>query len=140
VVGGSNERGPRRPLRKSPRARRPSPLLSLSPPPSPRSRRKKTAAAAEPPAERPFVAHHLVPPHELLTADEGTKVLAELGVSLERMPKILVSDPGLRTDAAYRAAREAREPLHGRIVRIRRPSPTAGEAVAYRVIISSLGE
>jgi DNA-directed RNA polymerase subunit H (RpoH/RPB5) len=114
----------------------------MTPPTSPRRRTKKTAAKAGEPAppERPFVAHHLVPPHELLTADEGAKVLAEIGVALERMPKILASDPGLRTDPAYRAAREAREPLQGRLVRVRRPSPTAGEAIAYRVIVSAIGE
>jgi DNA-directed RNA polymerase subunit H len=111
-------------------------------PSSPRARKKKTAVKADAPpvVERPFVAHLLVPPHELLSPEEGTQVLAEMGVTLERMPKILASDPGLRTDAKYRAAREAREPLSGRIVRVRRPSPTAGEAIAYRVIISSIGE
>ena len=90
--------------------------------------------------KRPFTAHHLVPPHELLTEEEGTKVLAELGTSLERLPKILVADPGLKTDPKYVAAREAREPLSGRLVRVRRPSATAGEAVAYRVLVDHVGE
>ena len=108
-----------------------------------KARSKKAAAkAAEAAAEpsKPFVAHHLVPPHELLTEAEGQAALKELGTPSERLPKILANDPGLKTDAKYLAAKEAHEPLSGRIVRIRRPSATAGEAIAYRVIIDHLGE
>ncbi|MGI0052974.1 MAG: DNA-directed RNA polymerase subunit RpoH/Rpb5 C-terminal domain-containing protein [Thermoplasmata archaeon] len=109
-------------------------------PSSPR-KRKKAAPTAPPPApERPFVTHHLVPPHELLTSDESEAVLRSLGVPVERLPRILVADPGLKTDPKFRAAREAREPLGGRLVRVRRPSPTAGEAIAYRMIVASLGD
>lgn len=109
-----------------------------------RSRARKTSPASSAttpaPEKRPFIAHHLVPPHELLSEAEGQTVLKELGTSLERLPKILVSDPGLKTDPKFVAAREAREPLNGRLVRIRRPSSTAGQAVAYRVLAQSLGE
>jgi DNA-directed RNA polymerase subunit H len=103
----------------------------------PRASRRK---AAEPAPERPFVAHLLVPPHELLSDEESRSVLQKIGVPAERIPKILVADPGLKTDPHFRAAREAREMLAGRLVRIRRPSPTAGEAIAYRMIVQSLGE
>lgn len=104
--------------------------------------RKSAKAAAEKPAAppRPFVAHHLVPPHELLSEEETQRTLKELSTSLERLPKILVTDPGLKTDPKFVAAREAREPLSGRLVRVRRPSATAGEALAYRVLIQNLGE
>lgn len=117
----------------------------MTPSSTPKTRAKKrtsasAAAAAAPPPERPFVAHLLVPPHELLSASESESALKEIGVAAERLPRILVSDPGLKTDPNYRAAREAREPLEGRLVRIRRPSPTAGEAVAYRILIKSLGD
>jgi len=95
-------------------------------------------ASATPP--RPFVAHLLVPPHELLTEGESTEVLQRLGTLAERLPKIQATDPGLRTDAKYLKAREAHEPLAGRLVRIRRPSATAGEAIAYRVIVPAAGE
>ncbi|MGI0131691.1 MAG: DNA-directed RNA polymerase subunit RpoH/Rpb5 C-terminal domain-containing protein [Thermoplasmata archaeon] len=105
-----------------------------------RTRKSKGAAATPAPTPRPFIAHHLVPPHELLTEAEGGEVLKQLSTSLERLPKILVSDPGLKTDPKFVAAREAREPLNGRLVRIRRPSSTAGEAVAYRVLAQNLGE
>ena len=104
-------------------------------PPSARSARKKAAPAAP---KRPFVAHHLSPPHEILSAEETRKVLEELATPPERLPKILVADPGLKTDARYEAMRESGENLIGRLVRVRRPSATAGEAVAYRLIVPLL--
>ncbi len=106
-------------------------------PPSVRSSRKK--AAAPPAPKRPFVAHHLSPPHEVLSEEESRRVLAQLATVPERLPKILVADPGLKTDPRYEAMRESGENLVGRLVRIRRPSATAGEAVAYRLIVPSLG-
>lgn len=104
------------------------------------SKAKAKAGATPAPPARPFVAHHLVPPHELLTEAEGQAALKTLGTSVERLPKILVSDPGMKTDPKYVAAREAREPLDGRLVRVRRPSPTAGEAIAYRVLTDNVGD
>ncbi len=110
-------------------------------PTRPRSKRpSKKAAAAPPVAPRPFTAHHLVPPHQLLTEEEGAQALRELSTTIERLPKILLSDPGLKTDPKFVAAKGAGEPLLGRLVRIRRPSQTAGEAIAYRVLISAPGE
>lgn len=108
--------------------------------PSPARKSRAKAKAAPPKAERPFVAHLLVPPHELLSEDESRAVLLSLGGAAERLPKILLSDPGLKTDPKFRTAREAHEPLKGRVVRIRRPSPTAGAAVAYRMLVSSSGD
>jgi DNA-directed RNA polymerase subunit H len=108
-----------------------------------RTRSRRSTASKSPadaPEARPFVAHHLVPPHELLSETETASVLTELGTSAERLPKILASDPGLKTDPKYVAAREAHEPLAGRLVRIRRPSATAGQAVAYRIIADHVGE
>ncbi len=95
-------------------------------------------AGGKPRAE--FPTHHLIPGHELLSEDESRSILQELSTPIERLPKILPADPGLRTDPKFRAAREAGEPLHGRLIRIRRPSPTAGEATAYRVLVSSVGD
>ena len=110
----------------------------MTPSPNRRSRAKPAAAKAVP-APRPFVAHHLAPPHEILTEEETRKVLEVLGASPERLPKILVSDPGLKTDPKYEGLRERGENLVGRLVRVHRPSATAGEAVAYRLIVPSLG-
>jgi DNA-directed RNA polymerase subunit H (RpoH/RPB5) len=99
----------------------------------------KGKAAADAPVvpPRPFLANALTPPHELLSVAETDETLKALGTSIDRLPKILVTDPGLKTDKLYVAAREAREPLVGRLVRVRRPSQTAGEAIAYRVLIQS---
>ena len=101
-------------------------------------RAKKAATPAKPAAPaRPFVAHHLAPPHEILSEEESRKVLEQLKTTVERLPKIFVADPGLKTDPKYIALKESGERLLGRLVRIRRPSATAGEAIAYRVIIAS---
>ncbi len=102
-----------------------------------RPARKKEAEAAKP--ARPFVAHQLAPPHEVLSEEETHRVLEELETVPERLPKILASDPGLQTDPKFAAARDSGENLQGRLVRIRRPSATAGEAVAYRLIVASAG-
>ncbi len=108
--------------------------------PSPSRRRTRAHAPEKPaPAKRPFVAHLLAPPHEILSEDESRKVLESLSTPAERLPKILVADPGLRTDPRYDALRESGENLLGRLVRVRRPSATAGEAVAYRLIVSTAG-
>ena len=106
--------------------------------PSPTRRRGKKAESPAVPA-RPFVAHHLAPPHEVLSEEDSRAVLAQLGTPAERLPKILASDPGLQTDPKYVPMRDSGEMLVGRLVRIRRPSLTAGEAVAYRLIVESIG-
>jgi len=108
---------------------------------SPRAVRRSKSKASPGPvkSERPFVAHHLSPPHEVLSEEESRRVLVELATPPERLPKILLSDPGLQTDPKFTALKQSGENLLGRLVRIRRPSSTAGEAVAYRVIIPSVG-
>lgn len=37
--------------------------------------------------------HEMVPPHELLSDKEAKKVLDELGIKPEQLPKMLESDP-----------------------------------------------
>lgn len=110
----------------------------MNPPPARRSKRKPASSAPATP-KRPFVAHHLAPPHEVLSEEESKTVLARLGTPPERLPQILLSDPGLQTDPKYTAMRESGENLVGRLVRVRRPSPTAGEAIAYRLIVAAGG-
>jgi len=107
--------------------------------PSPARRTRKRSAPETTVPKRPFVAHHLSPPHEVLSEEETKRVLATLETPPERLPKILLQDPGLQTDPKYAALRDSGENLVGRIVRIRRPSATAGEAVAYRLIVPSVG-
>ena len=108
--------------------------------PSPTRRTKKRAANAAPAKPlRPFVAHHLLPRHEILSEEETRKVLEKLETVAERLPKILVGDPGLQTDPKFVAGRDAGESFTGRLVRIYRPSQTAGEAIAYRLIVPAVG-
>ncbi len=108
--------------------------------PSPVRRSKKRGAAAVPAKPlRPFVAHHLLPRHEILTEEETKRVLEELETVAERLPKIMAGDPGLQTDPKFVAGRDAGENFTGRLVRIRRPSATAGEAIAYRLIVPGVG-
>jgi DNA-directed RNA polymerase subunit H (RpoH/RPB5) len=106
----------------------------MTPTPARRARKKKDETPAP---TRPFVVHHLAPPHEVLSEDETHKILEQLDTTIERLPKILLSDPGLMTDPKFVGLRDAGEPLTGRLVRIGRPSQTAGLAVAYRVIVTS---
>lgn len=103
-----------------------------------RSRARPAPVKATTPP-RPFVAHHLAPPHEILGEEETKKVLEQLGALPERLPKILLGDAGLRTDPKYEGLKEKGETLVGRLVRVRRPSATAGEAIAYRLIVPSVG-
>ena len=105
----------------------------MTPSAAARARSSRAKAPATPP--RPFVAHHLAPPHEVLSEAESAAVMAKLATAPERLPKIYVSDPGLQTDPRYAALKDSGERLVGRLVRIRRPSATAGESVAYRLIV-----
>jgi len=107
--------------------------------PSPERRSRKRVPEKPEKPKRPFVAHHLAPPHEILSEAESKRILESLGTPPERLPKILVADPGLKTDPKYEGMRESGENLTGRLVRIRRPSATAGEAIAYRLIVPSVG-
>jgi DNA-directed RNA polymerase subunit H (RpoH/RPB5) len=102
-------------------------------------RSRKSAASAKPAPSRPFIAHHLAPPHEVLSEEESRQTLERLGTPPERLPKILLNDPGLKTDPKYEAIKTSGENLQGRLVRIRRPSATAGEAIAYRLVVTSPG-
>ncbi len=104
------------------------------------SRRKSRTRKDEKTAPaRPFVAHLLAPAHEVLSEEESRRILEGLSTAPDRMPKIFVSDPGLQADPKFVALRDAGEPLVGRLVRIRRPSQTAGTATAYRVLIAPVG-
>jgi len=86
---------------------------------TPSTARRTKKKDAKPVSTRPFIAHHLAPPHEVLSEDESQKVLVGLSTTAERLPKILLSDPGLQTDPKFVPMRDAGENLVGRIVRIR---------------------
>lgn len=70
--------------------------------------------------------HELVPRHEVLSDEEARSVFTRYGVTPDQLPKVHA------TDAVARAV-HARP---GQVLRIRRKSPTAGESIAYRYVIS----
>ncbi|WEU40661.1 MAG: DNA-directed RNA polymerase subunit H [Candidatus Odinarchaeum yellowstonii] len=69
----------------------------------------------------------LVPKHIILSEAEAKEVLEKLRVKPYQLPKIFISDP------AIKALNQKVKP--GDIVKIIRSSPTAGESIAYRVVI-----
>lgn len=69
--------------------------------------------------------HELVPIHELLGDDEAKALFGTYNIIPEQLPKILASDP-----AAMAVGAKANQ-----VVRIRRKSKTAGESIAFRLVI-----
>jgi len=69
----------------------------------------------------------LVPKHIILSDEEANEVLKKLKVKPYQLPKIFITDPALK--ALNQKVKV------GDIVKIIRGSPTAGESVAYRVVI-----
>lgn len=70
--------------------------------------------------------HHLVPKHELVLDKEVPALLELYQVKATALPQILQTDPM----AKYLGARP------GQLVKITRSSPTAGEAVVYRLCVA----
>ncbi len=74
--------------------------------------------------------HELVPEHYLVPAEEEEKILKEMKVKKENLPKIRKSDPVLRVlERKY-----GHIPI-GSLIKIVRNSPTAGRIIVYRVVI-----
>ena len=71
--------------------------------------------------------HDLVPRHEVLSEEDSHIILEKYGVTSDQLPKILASDPVAR---AIRAR-------PGQVIKIKRKSPTAGESIAYRLVVES---
>ena len=69
--------------------------------------------------------HVLVSTHVLLQKEEAERVLKELGVTLDDLPKISARDPM----AKYVKAKK------GDVIKLIRKSPTAGQSLAYRVVV-----
>jgi DNA-directed RNA polymerase subunit H len=69
--------------------------------------------------------HVLVPKHEILSQNEKEELLKKYGITLKQLPRIFLNDPAIRD----------LNPKLGDVVKITRKSPTAGEAVYYRVVI-----
>jgi len=73
--------------------------------------------------------HVLVPEHHLLSAEEAKKVLAELGLTYDQLPKIRNTDAGIKVlENIYGHIPE------GSVVKIVRKSETAQEFTVYRLV------
>ena len=71
--------------------------------------------------------HSLVPRHEVLSAGETEELLQRLRATSDKLPKVFVTDPQAKAVNAK----------IGDVLKIIRTSPTAGEAIYYRVVIDA---
>jgi DNA-directed RNA polymerase subunit H len=69
--------------------------------------------------------HILVPQHVLLSKEEAKKVLRKYNAEPHQFPKILATDPCVKLLGAK----------PGNMLKIIRSSPTAGETIAYRIVV-----
>lgn len=72
-----------------------------------------------------IIKHELIPEHIKLSAEEKKKLLKNNSFTTKILPKII------KTDFAIASM----SPKVGDIIKIQRPSPTAGVAVYYRVVV-----
>ncbi|RLE82276.1 MAG: DNA-directed RNA polymerase subunit H [Thermoprotei archaeon] len=69
--------------------------------------------------------HEYVPKHIKLTKEEAKRILRDLNIRISELPWILSSDPAAKAVGAK----------PGDVILIVRKSPTAGEAIALRLVI-----
>lgn len=81
-------------------------------------------------AELDIRSHILVPEHILLTDEERDIVLDKFQIMIDNLPKILITDPVIQN-----LGTEETPVKSGDVVKIVRKSPTAGTAIAYRVVV-----
>ncbi len=73
------------------------------------------------------MSHVLVPEHTILPEKEKKELLEKYKISKDQLPKLLHTDPAV-------IAIEAKT---GDIIKIKRKSQTAKEAIVYRLVVES---
>lgn len=76
-------------------------------------------------AKNIILEHNLVPKHEIMAKKEVTEILEKYGVTDAQLPKIRESDPIVQAIGAKRTD----------VLKITRKSPTAGNALYYRIVV-----
>lgn len=77
--------------------------------------------------------HELVPEHYLLDEEETLEALQKMGITKDQLPKIKKDDMVIKVlESAYGKAIEV-----GEVIKVVRKSRTAGEFIAYRLVIGS---
>jgi len=71
------------------------------------------------------IEHELVPEHSKLSEKEAKDLLKKYNITIKEIPKILINDPAI----IHLDVKE------GDIIKIKRPSRTAGETVFFRGVI-----
>ena len=72
--------------------------------------------------------HVNVPLHVILPEDEVGELLKRYNIVREQLPKIRNNDPAARVIDAK----------PGQVIKVTRRSPTAGTAIAYRLVIEAI--
>ncbi|MDD1773969.1 MAG: DNA-directed RNA polymerase subunit H [Methanobacterium sp.] len=75
--------------------------------------------------KKDILKHKLVPDHSILSKTEANKVVKQLKVHQEQLPKIKVDDPVVKEIGAK----------SGDILKITRKSHTAGKFITYRLVL-----
>ncbi|HTX61202.1 MAG TPA: DNA-directed RNA polymerase subunit H [Methanobacterium sp.] len=75
--------------------------------------------------KKDILKHKLVPDHTILSKTEANKVIKQLKVHQEQLPKIKVDDPVVKEIGAK----------SGDVLKITRRSHTAGKFVTYRLVL-----
>ena len=74
--------------------------------------------------------HELVPEYHLLSEKEAEKVLKQLKLTKDQLPKTRITDPCIRTlDAIVGPVEE------GMVVKIVRRSSTSGVSICHRLVV-----
>ncbi|MDP3065176.1 MAG: DNA-directed RNA polymerase subunit H [Methanobacteriaceae archaeon] len=75
--------------------------------------------------KKDILKHELVPDHVVLKKNQITKMLKEMDVYPEQLPKIKLDDPVVK----------AIDAKAGDIIKITRKSQTAGKFITYRLVL-----